>query len=71
MRRDSLWHRIVQAVLPWYHDDEVEARNSRMQSGMADAQHAMEHAARVTTGTRSDTIRESARQIATRLDGTH
>jgi hypothetical protein len=67
--RDSRWHRLVQWILPYYHEDEVEARHQQGQAVMTEAVHSMERAAAVTTGVRREAIRRAYTAIADRLDG--
>lgn len=69
MHRDSAWHRFVQWLLPWYHEDEVIARHAHSRDVALEAGRALERAAQVTTGVRQQTIRAAQQAIADRLDG--
>ncbi len=66
--RPNRLQRAILAVMPWYHEAEVEARHAATQATILASRAAVGRAIAVSAGAARVELRESYRQIGQRLD---
>jgi hypothetical protein len=66
--RPNRLQRAILAVMPWYHEAEVEARHAATQAAILESRASVGRAIAVTEGVQRAKLRESYVQIGQRLD---